>query len=341
MRPSPTTTSVVAVRVLLDDRGSMITVRDLPDGPPGTPRTWPGTPPASGLPLAAGVDEMTRRRSDLPPGDHPPSRLPPSVLLTGDRPAGGAVVVGLVAARGGAGASTLAAALAAAAVRAGRRTVLVDGRHTGAGVDVLLGVEEEPGLRWADLSEARGEVDPDRLVDLLPQWSGARVLSTDRVRALARPDDVEPDVLRALVQVCDLVVLDLPADRLALRGETCHALVVVARCDTLSVAGAQSIGTRLDGAGSPATGIVCRGPAVGRLLPHDVASAAGLELWGELVTDRSLEAAVEAGAGPVVRLPPRRGDRRGRSAAATSLGGVAAALDAHVHALAAARLTVR
>ncbi|ACZ23232.1 hypothetical protein Sked_33370 [Sanguibacter keddieii DSM 10542] len=309
----------------------MITARDLPDGPPGTARAWPGTHAASGLHLAAGVDEMTRRRSDLPQ-----SRLPP-----GDRPPGGAVVVGVVAARGGAGASTLAAALAAAAVRAGRRTVLVDGRHTGAGVDVLLGIEEEPGLRWADLSEARGEVDPDRLVDLLPQWSGARVLSTDRVRALPRPDEVEPDVLRALAQACDVVVLDLPADRVVLKAGTCHAVVVVARCDTLSVAGAQSIGARLDGDGSPATGIVCRGPAVGRLLPHDVASASGLELWGELVTDRSLEAAVEAGAGPVVRLPPRRGDRRGRSAGATSLGGVAATLDAHLHALATARPTVR
>lgn len=307
----------------------MITARDLPDGRPGTPRVWPGTHPASGLHLEAGVDEMTRRRSELPQ-----SRLPP-----GDRPPGGAVVVGMVAARGGAGASTLAAALTAAAVRAGRRTVLVDGRHTGAGVDVLLGIEEEPGLRWADLSEARGEVDPDRLVDLLPQWSGARVLSTDRVRALARPDAVEPDVLRALAQACDLVVLDLPADRLALRAEACHAVVVVARCDTLSVAGAQSIGVRLDG--SPATGIVCRGPAVGRLLPHDVASASGLELWGELVTDRSLEAAVEAGAGPVVHLPPRRGNRRGRTAAATSLGGVAAALDAHVQVLVTALSTVR
>lgn len=253
----------------------------------------------------------------------------------------GAAVVGVVGARGGVGASTLAAALAAAAVRAGRRTVLVDGRHTGAGVDVLLGIEEEPGLRWADLSEARGEVDPDRLVDLLPQWSGARVLSTDRVRALARPDDVEPDVLRALVRASDLVVLDLPAERTVLQAETCHAVVVVARCDTLSVAGAQSVVARLGSDAAPATGLVCRGPAVGRLLPHDVAAASGIPLWGELVTDRSLEPAVEAGAGPVVRPPPRRGSRRARASAAVSLGGVAAALDDHVQALARTRRTVR
>jgi hypothetical protein len=223
-------------------------------------------------------------------------------------------------------------------VRAGRRTALVDGAHTGAGVDVLLGIEEEPGLRWADLSEARGEVDPDRLLDLLPQWCGARVLSADRVRALARPDDVEPDVLRALATACDLVVLDLPAGRAPLRAAACHALVVVARCDTLSVAGAQSLVAGLDGAPSPAAGLVCRGPAVGRLLPHDVAVASGLELWGELVTDRTLEQAVEAGAGPTVRESQR--GRRRRAASATSLGGVAATLHAHVRSVADARRAV-
>lgn len=318
----------------------MFTETDLPRTPGVRHAGWVGTP------SAAGVDEMTRRRGWSPAAAGPagppapePTRAAAGPPVAPFRPAGGAAVVGVTGARGGAGASTLAAALAATAARAGRLAALVDGAHTGAGVDVLLGIEEEPGLRWADLSEARGEVDPDRLLDLLPQWSGARVLSTDRVRALARPDDVEPDVLRALATACDLVVLDLPAGRAPLRAAACHALVVVARCDTLSVAGAQSLVAGLDGAPSPAVGLVCRGPAVGRLLPHDVAAASGLELWGELVADRALEQAVEAGAGPTVRASPQRGRRR-RAASATSLGGVAATLDAHVRSIADAWRTV-
>lgn len=319
----------------------MITETDLPHARGARETGWSGTSPHTD------VDEMTRRRSWAPaaaagaatlPG-HEPARAAATPPVAPPRRPSGAAVVKVVGARGGAGASTLAAALAATGARAGRRAALVDGAHTGAGVDVLLGIEEEPGLRWADLSEARGEVDPDRLLDLLPQWSGARVLSTDRLRALARPEDVEPDVLRALATACDLVVLDLPAGRAHLGAASCHALVVVARCDTLSVAGAQSLVAGLDGAPSTAVGLVCRGPAVGRLLPHDVAAATGLELWGELVTDRALEQAVEAGAGPAVRASSQRGRRR-RAASATSLGGVAATLDAHVRSIADARRPV-
>lgn len=258
-----------------------------------------------------------------------------------------AVVVGVVGACGGVGASTLAAAVAAAGTQDGLLAVLVDARHAGAGIDVLLGIEQEPGLRWADLHDARGEVDPGRLLDLLPRWAGVHVLSTDRARGLARPDEVEHDVLRAVVSAADLVVLDLPAGRVAGLARSCDVAVVVARCETLSVAGAQSLGADL---ATVPSGLVCRRSAAGRLLPHDVAAAAGLELWGETVTDPRVAAAVEAGAGPTVRAgrdPAPRGrgrvgGRRGRppgerGAARRSLGYVARTLLSHAQAVAAAQ----
>lgn len=250
-----------------------------------------------------------------------------------------AVVVGVVGARGGAGASTVVAALAVAGVARGLGVVLVDGQHTGAGVDVLLGVEEQPGLRWADLQDARGDVDASRLLGLLPRWSGAYVLSADRERRLGHPDDVEHDVLRALGSATGLVVLDLPAGRLLRHVGSCDVVVVVARCDTLSVAGALAVRAALDASSGPGggvpVGLVCRGTAVGRLTAHDVAAAVGVALWGELLSDRTMAGAVEGGAGPTVRLP--RG-ARGRGAARTSLGGVACAVLDHALAVAGSQV---
>lgn len=303
------------------------------------------TPPTSARQPASGlrVDETTRRRASSYDG---------RVDLRGGPPAGGRrgvgrTVVGVVGARGGAGASTFAAALSVSAVRGGLSAVLVDGRHAGAGVDVLLGIEDEPGLRWADLQDARGEVDPSRLLGLLPQWSGVWVLSADRGRALPRPHEVERDVLRALGSAADLLVLDLPAGRLGEHAQHCDVVVVVARCDTLSVAGAQSVVAALEGV---PLGLVCRGTGAGRLLPHEVAAASGVELWGEVVSDPGIRAAVEAGAGP--RVAPARDSsarQRGRSrpaprsrgAARSSLGSVAGSVLTHAIAVARERTDLR
>ena len=66
------------------------------------------------------------------------------------------VVVGVLGASGGLGASTLAVALA---VRAGGRygvAVAVDGDPARGGLDVTACLEHEAGLRWADLDRPRG-----------------------------------------------------------------------------------------------------------------------------------------------------------------------------------------
>lgn len=238
-------------------------------------------------------------------------------------------MIGVVGARGGTGTSVFAAALAAVAARAGAKTVLVDGARDGGGIDVLLGIEEEPGLRWPDLHAARGEVIGDQLHALLPCWRGASILSADRTRPATLPDDVPRDVLGALAAACDVVVHDVPADQVARwsgggghgenaadRDADCAAWVVLARRDLASVAGAIALDGVLDRAA--AAGVVVRGPAPGRLTAQDVASASGLELWGEVRPVRSLARALERGEGP--RLARRAG----------GLGAVAATVLARV-----------
>lgn len=211
-------------------------------------------------------------------------------------------MIGVVGACGGAGTSIFAAALAAVAARAGARAVLVDGARDGGGIDVVLGIEDEPGLRWPDLHAARGEVVGDELHALLPAWRGARVLSADRTRPATLPDDVPHDVLDALAAACDLVVHDVPAEQVGLWSEgdgRCGAWVVLARRDLASVAGAIALEAVIDH--EVTAGIVVRGPAPGRLTAHDVATACGLELWGEIRSSRSLARTIERGEGPQLR----------------------------------------
>ncbi|WP_410871852.1 septum site-determining protein Ssd [Nocardia sp. A7] len=99
---------------------------------------------------------------------------------------GEGIVIAVVGAGGGAGASTLAAATAlrGAARRVRRDTVLIDGAPLDGGIDLVLGMENVPGLRWPDLVIEDGRVSAAALHNALPAASpGLAVLSCGRVRA--------------------------------------------------------------------------------------------------------------------------------------------------------------
>lgn len=111
---------------------------------------------------------------------------------------------------GGCGTSSLAAALAAAIQASAGSCVLVDLDLCGAGVDVLLGIESEPGARWPDLTAARGEVDGRGLLGALPHWAQVPVVSGARLSAQLPPEDVVLDVCAGLLRAGQTVVADLP-----------------------------------------------------------------------------------------------------------------------------------
>ena len=164
-----------------------------------------------------------------------------------------ALVVGIVAGRGGAGASTLAAAVAAQLARR-TATVLVDLDRASAGVDVLLGLEAADGVRWPDLADARGEVSGADVLALLPRWGACAVLSADRARPGAPEPAVVADVLHALTGEAGALVLDL--DRGAVvAGESlvgaCDAVLVVAPRDLRTVAGILAMRPHLGAADRP------------------------------------------------------------------------------------------
>ena len=236
-------------------------------------------------------------------------------------------VIGVVGARGGIGASSLAAALARRLTRAGpgrrpgRRgggaatgwpaarapaaVALVD-LDAGGGLDVLLGVEGARGLRWPDLTGARGEVSGAELTALLPRWSGVTVLSADRARPGAPPEEVVADVLDALVASHDRVVLDLARrDVLGGRGplDRCGVVLVLAARDLRSAAGVLALRSALL-AQVPEVRLVVRGPAPGGLGVLELAHVVDLPVAASMGPQRGFDAALERGSGPGLR---RRG----------------------------------
>lgn len=223
-------------------------------------------------------------------------------------------VIGVVGGRGGAGASTFAAALAA---RFARRTAtaLVDLDRCAAGIDVLLALEDTDGVRWPDLTSARGDVDGAQVLALLPRWGPCAVLSADRQRPSFPEPGVVADVLHALAGVCGVVVLDLERAGVV-TGESvaaaCDAIVVLAPRDLRTVAGVLAMRDRLVGHGAH-VGIVAVGPSPGGLGADELARAVELPVLARLAVDRRTAAATERGGVPLTGAVARAAARVARA----------------------------
>lgn len=209
-------------------------------------------------------------------------------------------VLAVVGGRGGAGATTLACGLAVTAVRTGRRALLVDADPLGGGLDLALGAEHEPGLRWPELAATQGRVPGPALVAALPRPTGLPVLSWDRGTLLAVPPTAMEGVLAAAARACDLVVVDLPrgaeeATRVAV--ELASTVLVVVPAQVRAVAAAGRVAAQL-GAWCSDLRVVVRGPFGSRLAPGAVSGALGLPLAGYLESEPRLDAALDRGEAP-------------------------------------------
>ncbi|MGB5952777.1 MAG: hypothetical protein WBG57_09760 [Ornithinimicrobium sp.] len=123
-------------------------------------------------------------------------------------PPGRCGVIGVLGATGGLGASTVSAVLAMRSALSGRSTVLIDGHRHAGGLYILLALDGAPGLRWPDLSAARGDLDGPALLGALPSVRDCHVLSWGRSRGAAISGFEE--VCRGLVSEVALGVIDLP-----------------------------------------------------------------------------------------------------------------------------------
>jgi secretion/DNA translocation related CpaE-like protein len=216
----------------------------------------------------------------------------------------GASVIGVVAGRGGAGASVLSAALAVTAARGGARAALLDLDPFGGGLDLLIGAEQRTGLRWADLAATSGRLSPGELRDALPEQAGVRVLSFGRGVPPRLPDDASRHVVDALRRGHDVVVADIgrghdegtrAAARHVLR--RCSTVLLVVPPDVRGVTAAAVQADRL----APLVAdlrVVVRGRSPGGLVAAEAADALALPLAAALPDESGLAEAIERGEPP-------------------------------------------
>ena len=230
-----------------------------------------------------------------------------------DAPRANATVVGVIGGCGGAGASTLAAGLARAAVRhRGAEVFLVDLDGLGGGLELLLGCEDVPGLRWADVTATRGRISPAALRDAVPRDDGVWVLSCSGDAAADLTDAMVGAVLQATRRAADLVLVDLPRQldpAAAAALEAVDTLLLVVTADVRGAAGAQRVlSTARDLCDDVRLVVRHRRPR--SVLPDTLAESLGVPLGGQVPEVRGLERAVCEGLGPPAHGPLGRACRR-------------------------------
>ncbi|ORA74538.1 hypothetical protein BST25_09565 [Mycobacterium heidelbergense] len=210
-------------------------------------------------------------------------------------------VVAVIGGCGGAGASLLAVALAQAAAEA----LLVDLDPWGGGIDLLVGSETAPGLRWPDLALQGGRLNWSAVREALPRHRGISLLSGTR-----RDYELEGAPVEAVVDagrrggatvICDLPRRLTEATQTAL--DAADLVVVAGRCAVRACAATAAMVPVL-AAINPNLGLVVRGPSPGGLRAAEVADITGLPLLASIKAQPQLAQQLERGG---LRLGRRSG----------------------------------
>lgn len=201
-------------------------------------------------------------------------------------------VIAVLGGCGGAGASMLAVALA----RVANDALLVDLDPWGGGVELLVGGEAIPGLRWPDLALRGGRLDWSAVRAALPRHRGVSLLSGTRrgFEIDAAPVHAVVDAGRrgAVTVVCDLPRRLTDAAHAALHGA--DLVVVVSRCDVRACAATGALAPVLVDL-NPNVGLVVRGPSPGGLRASEIAELTGLPLLAAIRAQPALADQAERG----------------------------------------------
>jgi secretion/DNA translocation related CpaE-like protein len=210
-------------------------------------------------------------------------------------PPGGGRILGVLAGRGGAGASVFAAVTALAAAERGDPAWLVDLDPLGGGADAVLGAELAPGARWEDLDGLTGRVSGRALRAALPAAGGVAVLSCGR-----RSEDPEPSAVRAVLGAArrtgGTVAVDLPRHPGAPLDEVLTAadeVLLLVPGEVRAVLAARQLLSRLGRLPAPLRVVVRRTPE--GLPPRQVAHGLGADLAGDYGDEPSVRAALVSG----------------------------------------------
>ena len=219
------------------------------------------------------------------------------------------IAIAVIAGHGGAGASTLAAGLGLVACERGHGALLLDLDELGGGQDLLLGLEDHPGLRWQELTLESGQVVAESLHTALPQARGGLAVLTGR-RGASAP--VRPEAALAAIDAArangDVVVVDVPRrgdDVVTSVVEAADLVVLVCGASIRACAAGREMASRLRGRAGRVE-VVVRGPSPGGLRAAQVAQVLGLPLLTATRPDSRLARDLESGGLLLSRRSPLR-----------------------------------
>ncbi len=211
--------------------------------------------------------------------------------------------VGVVGGCGGAGASTVAAGLALTAARSGWPALLIDADALGGGIELLLGCEDAPGLRWPEVAATEGRVSSAAFRSALPSAAALPVLSWNA----SGPQRIRSGVMHALVGAAqrgaEVVVVDLPRswDEAATEALLlCDAVLLVVPSHVRAVAAARSLLSELQAMCGDIRVVVREVPR-SDVSSETITNALDLPLAGIIPDQRGLVRAVNDGLGPFGR----------------------------------------
>lgn len=207
-----------------------------------------------------------------------------------------AITIGVIGGSGGAGATTFACALGQLAGRAGP-SVVIDTDPLGPGVDRVLGLEGEFGVRWDALQQTSGRLSASTLREALPRRAGVGALSWSSGPQGSLQAFAMRESLSAAQRGHDVVVIDLARHRDPLIDE------VASRCDRVLV----MVVPTLPGLASAARlcaglmkaaplQLVVRGHGIELL---EVSEVTEVPVLASMADQRGLQEAIDIGVGPL------------------------------------------
>lgn len=255
----------------------------------------PSTTPRAEWVVGLGIDEVLRI-------DDPDRAL--QVLTEAVDGRGEGCLVSVIGGAGGAGASTIAAALAVHTSRRGSTTLLLDADRYGGGLDLVVGLEHEPGVRWGDVTRQDGPMTARSLGDVLPRVGNLATLSFGREALEPPPMDA---IVAAALRGFEVVVADVSRQ---LDGWSSGALarsvltVVVVPEDVRAVSASSAlIAVLRDRTPAVVAVAAARRPGISRAA---LAETLGVPVLSRLAYDGHLGAAIASGAGPGTSRVVRR-----------------------------------
>lgn len=204
-------------------------------------------------------------------------------------------VVALVGAAGGVGVSTLGASISKRA--GGHEPTLVDAHRCSGGLDLLLGIENEPGARWGEIELGEGVVARADVRRALPATADGIAVLTHPRTTVADPYRVgarDVEAVVGTVAVAGLTVLDAPAELVPRR---CDLACVVLTPQLRPAAAAARIVAELAAVGVPHA-LVVRDSGWEALEAGELERITGSRVLTRVGTARGLTRTVERGGLP-------------------------------------------